>query len=70
MSIQIVRRETVGDISMRLIHRPVGYYLMLTHLRDEMVPAHIVFLARDFGQAMRRMDLRVEYVDASAEDVA
>lgn len=63
MSLQIVRRETVGPLALRVISRPGGYYLLVEH-EDATTAPGIVWLARNFDQAMRRVDLRLEYLAA------
>ena len=73
MSLQIVRRETAGKLALRVVSRRGGFYMIVEH-EDKTTAPGILWLARNFDQAMRRMDLRMDYLNAevaaAAEDVA
>ena len=59
---QIVRRETVGGWSARVIDRKVGQYLVVEK-RGE--PTVIHFLAANIDQSMRKTDRIVQHIEAS-----
>lgn len=56
---QIVRRDSIGGWSLRVIKRGPGHYLLMQHASALKIPV-IKFLAEDFGQSMRAVDRIIE----------
>lgn len=55
---QVVRRDTIRAWSVRVVARPAGHYLLMSH-PDSDIPV-VKFLAADLGQSMRMVDRIVE----------